>query len=74
MADATEESMGDLSNPMVMKNYYNKLLPWKAMFIWLNQGHGELSPISISPIQGKLTEVGEMSQSQLDNLLIENSL
>ncbi|GAA5837079.1 hypothetical protein JCM5353_002488 [Sporobolomyces roseus] len=39
MADATEESMGDLSNPMVMKNYYNKLLPWKAMFIWLNQGH-----------------------------------
>ncbi|GAA5959939.1 hypothetical protein JCM3765_000653 [Sporobolomyces pararoseus] len=39
MEDATEESMGDLSNPMVMKNYYNKLLPWKAMFIWLNQGH-----------------------------------
>ncbi|GAA6063483.1 hypothetical protein JCM10212_000999 [Sporobolomyces blumeae] len=39
MQDATEESMGDLSNPMVMKNYYNKLLPWKAMFVWLNQGH-----------------------------------
>ncbi|GAA5994724.1 hypothetical protein JCM5350_001480 [Sporobolomyces pararoseus] len=39
MEDATEESMGDLTNPMVMKNYYNKLLPWKAMFTWLNQGH-----------------------------------
>jgi hypothetical protein len=38
--DATAETMGDLSNPMVMKNYYNKLLPWKAMFTWLNHGHG----------------------------------
>ncbi|GAA6024069.1 hypothetical protein JCM11491_001622 [Sporobolomyces phaffii] len=37
--DATEESMGDLSNPMVMKTYYNRLLPWKAMFTWLNHAH-----------------------------------
>ncbi|GAA5848835.1 hypothetical protein JCM3766R1_003335, partial [Sporobolomyces carnicolor] len=39
MQDANEQSMGDLSNPMVMKNYYNKLLPWKAMFTWLNHSH-----------------------------------
>jgi len=52
MGDATEETMGDLSNPMVMKNYYNKLLPWKAMFIWLNQGHGELSLV-FSPLPPK---------------------
>jgi hypothetical protein len=45
MQDATEESMGDLSNPMVMKNYYNKLLPWKAMFTWLNQSHGTSSTL-----------------------------
>ncbi|GAA5999062.1 DNA primase subunit PRI1 [Rhodotorula paludigena] len=34
---ATEETMGDLSNPMVMRTYYARLLPWKAMFLWLNQ-------------------------------------
>ncbi|GAA5896929.1 hypothetical protein JCM8208_006115 [Rhodotorula glutinis] len=37
--NATEESMGDLSNPMVMRTYYSRLLPWKAMFLWLNQSH-----------------------------------
>lgn len=39
MDNATEESMGDLSNPMVMRTYYSRLLPWKAMFLWLNQSH-----------------------------------
>ncbi|BGP39961.1 p48 polypeptide of DNA primase [Rhodotorula kratochvilovae] len=37
--NATEESMGDLSNPMVMRTYYARLLPWKAIFLWLNQSH-----------------------------------
>ncbi|TKA54269.1 hypothetical protein B0A53_03360 [Rhodotorula sp. CCFEE 5036] len=39
MENATEESMGDLSNPMVMRTYYSRLLPWKTMFLWLNQSH-----------------------------------
>ncbi|GAA5861677.1 hypothetical protein JCM3774_002667 [Rhodotorula dairenensis] len=39
MDNATEESMGDLSNPMVMRTYYSRLLPWKTMFLWLNQSH-----------------------------------
>ncbi|BGP55421.1 hypothetical protein JCM8202_003749 [Rhodotorula sphaerocarpa] len=39
MEHATEESMGDLSNPMVMRTYYSRLLPWKAMHLWLNQSH-----------------------------------
>ncbi|POY74817.1 hypothetical protein BMF94_2090 [Rhodotorula taiwanensis] len=39
MDNATEESMGDLSNPMVMRTYYSRLLPWKAMFLWLNQSY-----------------------------------
>ncbi|GAA5977611.1 hypothetical protein JCM11641_006876 [Rhodosporidiobolus odoratus] len=36
---ATEETMGDLSNPMVMRTYYSRLFPFKALFTWLNQGH-----------------------------------
>lgn len=40
MENPTEESMGDLSNPMVMRTYYSRLLPWKPMFLWLNQSHG----------------------------------
>ncbi|BGP32032.1 p48 polypeptide of DNA primase [Rhodotorula toruloides] len=39
MENPTEESMGDLSNPMVMRTYYSRLLPWKPMFLWLNQSH-----------------------------------
>ncbi|GAA5851372.1 hypothetical protein JCM8547_004222 [Rhodosporidiobolus lusitaniae] len=39
---ATEESMGDLSNPMVMRTYYSRLLPWKQLFVWLNQGHAPI--------------------------------
>lgn len=35
--------MGDLSNPMVMRTYYSRLLPWKAVFLWLNQSHGARS-------------------------------
>lgn len=50
--NATEESMGDLSNPMVMRTYYSRLLPWKAMFLWLNQSHGA-SPSSLRPSRAR---------------------
>ena len=50
--NATEESMGDLSNPMVMRTYYSRLLPWKAMFLWLNQSHGP-SPSSLRPSRAR---------------------
>ncbi|GAA5899473.1 hypothetical protein JCM6882_009127 [Rhodosporidiobolus microsporus] len=36
---ATVESMGDLSNPMVMRTYYSRLFPFKQLFLWLNQAH-----------------------------------
>ncbi|GAA6002382.1 hypothetical protein JCM10207_001091 [Rhodosporidiobolus poonsookiae] len=36
---ASEEAMGDLSNPMVMRTYYARLFPFKPLFTWLNQGH-----------------------------------
>ncbi|GAA6027276.1 hypothetical protein JCM8097_002549 [Rhodosporidiobolus ruineniae] len=39
LGGATEESMGDLSNPMVMRTYYARLFPWKQLFLWLNQAH-----------------------------------
>lgn len=39
---ATAETMGDLSNPMVMRTYYSRLFPFKQLFTWLNQGYGSL--------------------------------
>ncbi|BGP16015.1 hypothetical protein JCM10213_005434 [Rhodosporidiobolus nylandii] len=39
MGTATEETMGDLSNPMVMRTYYSRLFPFKQLFLWLNQAH-----------------------------------
>ncbi|CEQ39037.1 SPOSA6832_00509, partial [Sporobolomyces salmonicolor] len=39
MQEPTEDILGDLSNPMVMRTYYSRLLPFKQMFLWLNQSH-----------------------------------
>ncbi|GAA5824304.1 hypothetical protein JCM11251_001603 [Rhodosporidiobolus azoricus] len=39
LGTATVESMGDLSNPMVMRTYYSRLFPFKQLFLWLNQAH-----------------------------------
>ncbi|KDE08325.1 DNA primase small subunit [Microbotryum lychnidis-dioicae p1A1 Lamole] len=36
---ATLETMSDLSNPYVMLTYYRRVLPFKQMFLWLNQAH-----------------------------------
>lgn len=36
-----DDPWADLKNPQVMLQFYRRLLPWKQLFLWLNQDHGE---------------------------------